>query len=418
MPKSTLRSIGFLGPLMTVACSNSGTSVGNPIIHFDLVGLPSSVVASAAPSITVTAKDAQGATVVTYGGTVHFTSSDATALLPSDYTFVSGDGGSHTFTITLWSSGVQTLTATDRSASSITGGASTNVTPRPLFVANSSGNSVTIYAAGARGNIGPIATIGGSNTGIGFPIGLARDAAGHLYVANRDSSSITVYAANASGNVAPITTIRGSNTGQLGVAAGIAVDAAGRLYVAESAVNAVAVFAPGAAGNVAPVDTIAGANTGLVIPEGVALDAAGRLYVANRGANTITVYAGDTTGNASPIATVSGVNTGLNLPSQVVVDTQGRFSTINTFTNGSSSITTFAAGASGDVVPIATILGNNAGLSGADAITLDVGGRLYVTNASANSITIYAAGASGNVAPIITLVGGNTGLNIPGAMTF
>ena len=44
---------------------------------------------------TVVAKDTYGNTTPAYTGTVHFTSSDGQAVLPSDYPFVAGDAGSH-----------------------------------------------------------------------------------------------------------------------------------------------------------------------------------------------------------------------------------------------------------------------------------------------------------------------------------
>ncbi len=49
-----------------------------------------------------------------YSGTVHFTSSDSTAVLPADYTFSFADGGAHHFIATLNSSGSQTITVTDK----------------------------------------------------------------------------------------------------------------------------------------------------------------------------------------------------------------------------------------------------------------------------------------------------------------
>ena len=48
-----------------------------------------------------------------------FESSDALAKLPSNYTFTSADLGTHTFAVTLESSGAQTLVATDTANSSI-----------------------------------------------------------------------------------------------------------------------------------------------------------------------------------------------------------------------------------------------------------------------------------------------------------
>src|SRR6185503_8372501 len=48
-----------------------------------------------------------------YTGTVHFTSSDAQAILPADYTFLPADAGTHQFSFTLKTLGDQTITVTD-----------------------------------------------------------------------------------------------------------------------------------------------------------------------------------------------------------------------------------------------------------------------------------------------------------------
>ena len=88
-----------------------------------LSGTPASVTAGNTGSVTVTAKDAAGNTSRGYIGTVHFTSTDGSAVLPSDYTFVGGDNGVHTFTnaYTLKTAGSRSLTATDTVTGSITG---------------------------------------------------------------------------------------------------------------------------------------------------------------------------------------------------------------------------------------------------------------------------------------------------------
>jgi hypothetical protein len=67
-----------------------------------------------------------GATLSAYKGTVHFTSSDPAAVLPSDYTYVAGDAGSHTFQFTLNTLGDQTISVVDTHAGGFTG--TTNVT--------------------------------------------------------------------------------------------------------------------------------------------------------------------------------------------------------------------------------------------------------------------------------------------------
>ena len=58
------------------------------------------VTAGSGGSVTVTAQDSQGNTVTGYAGTVRVTSTDSQAVLPADYTFVSGDNGVHSLGVT------------------------------------------------------------------------------------------------------------------------------------------------------------------------------------------------------------------------------------------------------------------------------------------------------------------------------
>ncbi len=76
----------------------------------------------------VTAYDAYGNVATGYTGTVYLTSSDGSAVLPSNYTYISSYGGRHTFTVTLKTAGTQSITATDTSSSTIAGKASSSVT--------------------------------------------------------------------------------------------------------------------------------------------------------------------------------------------------------------------------------------------------------------------------------------------------
>ena len=68
--------------------------------------------------VTVTAKDAYGNVASGYGGTVHITSSDGSAVLPSNSTLADGVG---TFQVTLETLGSQSITATDTAMPSLTG---------------------------------------------------------------------------------------------------------------------------------------------------------------------------------------------------------------------------------------------------------------------------------------------------------
>ncbi|HEV7425967.1 MAG TPA: hypothetical protein VGQ46_06330, partial [Thermoanaerobaculia bacterium] len=100
-----------------------------PATHFSVTA-PANVTSGAAFNVIVTALDASNATVPSYTGTVHFTSSSA-GTLPADYTFTGGDAGVHTFSVTLTSTGAQSVTATDTVTASITGSANTTVSNAP-----------------------------------------------------------------------------------------------------------------------------------------------------------------------------------------------------------------------------------------------------------------------------------------------
>jgi hypothetical protein len=72
---------------------------------FSVTGLPSPDTANTLQSIVVTALDAYGNTASGYLGTVSFSSSDPAAVLPANYTFTAADAGSHTFNVTLNTTG-------------------------------------------------------------------------------------------------------------------------------------------------------------------------------------------------------------------------------------------------------------------------------------------------------------------------
>src|SRR5262249_3338936 len=68
--------------------------------------------------------------LTSYTGTVQFTSSDASAILPANYTFTAGDQGMHSFTVTLQTGGTQqTVTVTDTVTPSATGSTTLGVAP-------------------------------------------------------------------------------------------------------------------------------------------------------------------------------------------------------------------------------------------------------------------------------------------------
>ena len=94
--------------------------VSVPGLATTLVVTPDSttVAPGAAHNYTVTALDFTGAPATSYTGTVAITSSDPSATLPANMALSAGVG---TFSVTLKTTGLQTVTATDTGASSITG---------------------------------------------------------------------------------------------------------------------------------------------------------------------------------------------------------------------------------------------------------------------------------------------------------
>jgi hypothetical protein len=88
---------------------------------FVLTGITSPVAAGSVVVFTLTAVDAYGNGGAVYVGAVHFSSSDATAYLPADYTFAAGDHGTQTFAVVFNGVGTQTLTAQDTLDPTITG---------------------------------------------------------------------------------------------------------------------------------------------------------------------------------------------------------------------------------------------------------------------------------------------------------
>jgi len=241
-----------------------------------------------------------------------------------------------------------------------------------------------------------------------------------LYVANSTSDSITVYAPFTNGDQAPSRFIRGANT-LLASPSGVAVNAAGETFIANSSTGSITVYSLGANGNATPIRIISGVLTLLDNPQGAALDAAGNLYVANAGAITssITVYApgaggapGTPATNVAPIRTISGSGTGLDNPIGVGLDTAGNLYVANAGIT-TSSITVYAPAANDNVPPSNTITGTSTGLASPQGVVLDPTGRLYVANKTTPSITVYTPGAMGNAIPIRTITGGTTQLSQP-----
>src|SRR5262249_47440692 len=92
----------------------------------------------------IRAQDALGNLVSSYAGTVAFTSSDPTAVLPANATFTAGDGGQKDVTVKFATIGAQTFTATDTANALIQGTSRTAVVHGLVYTDPAPGGKVRL----------------------------------------------------------------------------------------------------------------------------------------------------------------------------------------------------------------------------------------------------------------------------------
>ncbi|HEY1861068.1 MAG TPA: DUF4214 domain-containing protein [Gemmataceae bacterium] len=170
---ATLNTPGTQGLFATDGANAIGGAEANIVVTANgsasvLVdtGFPSPTTAGTVGALTVTAEDGSGHIADSYRGTIHFTSSDGQADLPANYTFTAADAGVHTFSVTLKTAGMQSLTSTDTVTGSITGSQS-NITVNPAATSSFQvvgfpsptiagvASAFTVTAEDAFGNITP-----------------------------------------------------------------------------------------------------------------------------------------------------------------------------------------------------------------------------------------------------------------------
>jgi uncharacterized repeat protein (TIGR01451 family) len=166
--------------------SQTATVTVNPgaADHFSLSG-PATVNAGSAFSLTLTAYDQYNNIATGYTGKVHFTGGGTGASLPADYTFTSGDAGTHIFTneATLRARDSQTITVTDTVNAALTAGLGVSVTlPRisitPGTLPNASTGAVYSQTFTASGGFSPYTfSLATGNT---LPAGLSLASDGKL----------------------------------------------------------------------------------------------------------------------------------------------------------------------------------------------------------------------------------------------
>lgn len=313
-----------------------------------------------------------------------------------------------------------------------------------IYVSNSAGAfygtvtltfdaSVTVYSAGTAGNVAPIKTISGPITGLGSSAGIALDSSGNLYTggfASGVGATVNSYAAGSNGNVPPLTSIVGRDTGLAGPG-GIALDSAGNLYVSNNGGGptgggSITSYPPGSSGDAPPATTITSSFTGLPFASCVALDSMGNIYVANY-FGSIDIYAAGSDATGSPIATITGDSTGLNFPLGIALDSAGNLFVLNY----DNAVTVYPANSSGNATPKATVSIDRNGKSVPTGIAVDANGNLYVTSRAGvkcdetglfckkiggPNVAVYPAGSHGHANASAVISGPNTQLESPSAI--
>ncbi|MGA2649522.1 MAG: putative Ig domain-containing protein [Terracidiphilus sp.] len=348
--------------------------------HIGLIAPPSTHVGSPI-SVTLTAYDLYGNVATSYGGTVVFTSSDPSAILPGSSAITNGTG---TFSATMETVGSQTITATDsvNSLSASTGSISVSV---PALVVTTASDDT-----GSASNC-TVQTTPGTGTDASCSL---RDAL--LESASLGSGSIT-FDSTKFATAQTITLSNGtltipSNTSINGATSGTGATLANLVTVNGAGASSVFTVASGAIG-----DSI----NGLIVTGGSTGASGGGISNINGG--TLTINNSTISGNSANGEFGGGVSN------------TGTLTLKNSTVSGNSATTGQGGGIfnSGTLtVTNSTISGNSASGGAGGGIMNIGGGTLTATDStiSGNTATggggIYAIGTTVNLAN--TIVSGNT----------
>jgi len=146
-------------------------------------------------------------------------------------------------------------------------------------------------------------------------------------------------------------------------------------------------FSAGSSGQRDPVrDNRRQPETNIGYPQGIAVDSERNIYttryavIANSSVAAIDVYAAGSTGDVAP--TRSHRWSYGSSENAIALDANGNLYVLNSSGGpvGTGSVTEYSAGSIGDVAPNNTITSSSTGINTSQAIAVDAGGKIYVTN--------------------------------------
>jgi hypothetical protein len=282
---------------------------------------------------------------------------------------------------------------------------------------------IRVYPLTANGAVSPDHIIAGSHTGLtGLINAMALDRYRNLYVLN--GGGINEYGPDASGDVAPIRTIRGSNTGLgVGLHQDLVVDSCGDIYVLISYYNTPPVpdsgsileFASSQSGNVAPVAVLFDHDPRMSAPYAMA-QWGSLVAVSQTDSSTVTFL--NRFGDAVPAYTLGGGRTTLSHPYGVAIDAKGALYVANSVPPPYGEALVFPSDAQtggpvgGDTVPSRILTFPAQATVG--RIAVDTEGNLYALSTNFKTdltpggsslpfLYVYGPTANGNDPPSATL---------------
>ena len=268
--------------------------------------------------------------------------------------------------------------------------------------------SITVFASGATGNVGPVRQIVGPKAQLNWPTGVSVDPSrGEVYVSNAAGDSINVYSATATGDVAPIRQIKGPKT-MLRNPNGVSVDTVnGEVWVANFGNHTATAYKWDANGNVEPVRVIRSAplnapTTLISNPYMIAMDTRrDEVLVPNCVAQPrIAAYSTSADKNAVPNRIIEGQKTLLNRTVHAIAY-DDIHDEIVVQSNIGQAVVTYRGGATGDEAPIRVIQGPKTLLRDPQTIFIDpVNNEIYALNMGTDdTVLVYDRMAQGDVAP-------------------
>ena len=261
---------------------------GSSVAGLSLSGLNDLNQPGVAQPVSVTAVDASGNTVPGFTGTVTFSSNDASATLPSAYTFQASDAGTHSFSVTLNTAGTRTVTATSGGVSGTVSGV---VILNDVWALNGNDAAVRLTGAGAS------TTSAGGTAGSSSAGGVAFDHSGNVWVTQADTNSFAEYSTSGA------TLATGSNGG-LSTPVAVAIDGAGSVWFANAGGNSISEFSSaGAAISTTGYSGVNSASAGdFSVPSAIAIDSSGGVWVTSKSGNSVTHVIGLAAPVTSPLS--------------------------------------------------------------------------------------------------------------------